>query len=56
MRFNLLGFVQALLFFGFVLTAVYALIDWANFNGLDILAIVLFIAFLFTCYITPSRS
>lgn len=55
MRVRLLGLIQALFFFAFVIVGIFALLDWAVFNGLDILAIVLFVAFLFTCYIEPRR-
>lgn len=56
MRFKWLAFFQALFGLGFLAVGIPALVDWSVFNGLDVLAIVLFIIFLITCYVEPSRK
>lgn len=51
MKINWLGIVRTLLLFGAIVAGVPALIEAAVFNGLDVLALVLFSLFLISCFI-----
>lgn len=55
MRVRWLGFLQALFLLGALAAGIPALIDLGTFNGLDVLALVLFGVFLFLCYVEPKR-
>ncbi len=51
-----LGLIQAVLLLGAIAAAIPALIQWEIWNGLDLLALILFFGFIASCYVEQKRD